>query len=215
MFIDIPTSISNRSISPMSPSPYRERGLGFFDILTRRFARRSHDDICYQHHGEEDSRSSSTDSCSSTSDGRLTIDSKDSNSNRRNHNSNLEISCSSDSGSSNSSGDASNTSSSREHNNHRRSTSSIRRALQNFSLSSRSLSCSSTLPAMLYKNSGSDGSGSAATTAVSTKQKKTKKTPAPKRILRQPVSYTYLKGMSGLPTQRVPRSSVCCQHTHR
>lgn len=200
MFIDIPSSNSNRSISPMSPSPYRERSLGFFDILTRRFARRSHDDICYQHHdGEEDSRSSSTDSCSSTSDGRLTIDSKDSGSNRRNHNSNLEISCSSDSGSSNSSGETSTTS-----NDHRRSTSSIRRALERFSLSSRSLSCSSTLPALLYNKNGD--------VASATKQKKTKKTPAPKRILRQPVSYTYLKGMSGLPTQRVPRSSVCCQH---
>lgn len=29
--------------------------------------------------------------------------------------------------------------------------------------------------------------------------------PQPKRILRNPVSYTYAKGLSGLPTQRIPR----------
>ncbi|XP_076657896.1 uncharacterized protein LOC143361768 [Halictus rubicundus] len=29
---------------------------------------------------------------------------------------------------------------------------------------------------------------------------------SPKRILRSPVSYTYVRGLSGLPTQRVPRS---------
>ncbi|KOC68721.1 hypothetical protein WH47_06513 [Habropoda laboriosa] len=34
--------------------------------------------------------------------------------------------------------------------------------------------------------------------------KHTKK--SPKRILRSPVSYTYVKGLSGLPTQRVPRN---------
>ncbi|XP_066594879.1 vitellogenin-1-like [Prorops nasuta] len=40
-----------------------------------------------------------------------------------------------------------------------------------------------------------------------TKEKKhTKK--SPKRILRSPVSYTYVKGLSGLPTQRVPRNSA-------
>lgn len=194
IFMDIPVSKS-RSVSPMSPSSCRDRTLGFFDILTRRFGRRSHDDICYQHHGEEDSRSSSTDSCSSTS-GRLTAITT---SKERNHNSNLEISCSSDSSSSSNSAGNTNDQSRV----HRRSTSSIRRALQNFSISSRSLSCSSTLVT------------SCKDTSTNSKQKKTKKTPPPKRILRQPVSYTYLKGMSGLPTQRVPRSSVCCHHTHR
>lgn len=39
------------------------------------------------------------------------------------------------------------------------------------------------------------------------KEKKlTKK--SPKRILREPVSYTYIRGLSGLPTQRVPRNPV-------
>lgn len=30
----------------------------------------------------------------------------------------------------------------------------------------------------------------------------------PKRILRSPVAYTYVKGLSGLPTKRVPRNAV-------
>lgn len=37
---------------------------------------------------------------------------------------------------------------------------------------------------------------------------------SPKRILRAPVSYTYVRGLSGLPTQRVPRNSaqICSCH---
>lgn len=198
MFIDIPANKS-RSVSPLSASPPRERTHGFFDVLTRRFGRRSHDDICYQHHGEEDSRSSSTDSCSSSSGGNLS----NSASSNRNYTSNLEISCSSDSSSSsNSREEAVHTSAASRA--HRRSTSSLRRALQSFSISSRSLSCSSTL------NQAKDSS-----TDSPAKTKKTKKTVAPKRILRQPVAYAYLKGMSGLPTQRVPRSSVCCHYANR
>lgn len=199
MFIDIPTNKS-RSVSPLSASPPRERTHGFFDVLTRRFGRRSHDDICYTHHGEEDSRSSSTDSCSSSSGGHT---SNSANSNR-NYTSNLEISCSSDSSSSsNSREEAVHTTATAR--NHRRSTSSLRRALQSLSISSRSLSCSSTLNQA--RESSADNTPA--------KAKKTKKPVAPKRILRQPIAYTYLKGMSGLPTQRVPRSSVCCHYANR
>lgn len=185
MFIDIPVSKS-RSISPLSPSPCRERNNNFFDIISRRFGRRSHDELCY-HNQEEDSRSSSTDSCSSTS-GRLTVSSKNV------HNSNLELTCSTSDSSSTDSGD--NSVNNGRQSTHRRSSTTIRQALQNLSLSSRSLSCSST-------------------PSNEQKVKKAKKSPPPKRILRQPVTYTYLKGMSGLPTQRVPRSSVCCNYTHR
>ncbi|XP_049957978.1 putative lysozyme-like protein [Schistocerca serialis cubense] len=32
---------------------------------------------------------------------------------------------------------------------------------------------------------------------------------SPKRILRSPVAYTYVRGLSGLPTQRVPRDYPC------
>lgn len=194
MFIDIPSVTSkSRSVSPLSPSPCRDRNLNFFEMISRRFGRRSHDELCFQHNSEEDTRSSSTDSCSSTS-GRCVITSKNV------HNSNLELTCSnsSDSSSANSSdcGDSSTDAHNKMPRVHRRSTSSIRKALQNFSISSRSLSCSST-------------------PSKEQKQKKTKKSPPPKRILRQPVSYTYLKGMSGLPTQRVPRSSVCSHYSHR
>lgn len=194
MFIDIPVSKS-RSVSPMSPSPCRERNLGFFEMLSRRFGRRSHDELCFQHTSEEDSRSSSTDSSSSTSV-------RHANPPKNIHNSNMELTCSnSDSNSSSSSSGSSTTSESAKNSQkaprmHRRSTSSIRQALQNFSISSRSLSCSST-------------------PSKEQKQKKTKKSPPPKRILRQPVAYTYLKGTSGLPTQRVPRSSVCTHYSHR
>lgn len=184
LFIEIPVP-KPRSISPspLSPSPCRERHGGVFDLISRRFGRRSHDELCFHNHSEEDSRSSSTDSCSSTS-GRLTVISKN-----NIHNSNLELNCSTSDSSSNDSNDNKS-----RHSIHRRS-SSIRRALQNLSLSSRSLSCSST-------------------PSKEQKVKKNKKTTPPKRILRQPVTYTYIKGLSGLP-QRVPKSSVCCHHTHR
>lgn len=36
---------------------------------------------------------------------------------------------------------------------------------------------------------------------------------SPKRILRSPVSYIYVRGPSGLPTQRIPRNSVFQQQT--
>lgn len=186
LFIEIPVP-KPRSISPLSPSPFRERHGGVFDLISRRFGRRSHDELCFQNHGEEDSRSSSTDSCSSTS-GRLTATSKN-----NIQNSNLELNCSTSDSSSNDSNDNATTES--QHSIHRRSSSSIRRALQDLSFSSRSLSCSST-------------------PSREQKVKKNKKATPQKRILRQPVTYTYIKGLSGLP-QRVPRSSVCCHHTHR
>ncbi|XP_055844413.1 uncharacterized protein LOC129910850 [Episyrphus balteatus] len=189
-YIDIPSGPgSNRSLSPMTPSPRFERNLGFFHALSRRFGLRSHDDLIY--HGEDDSRSSSTDSCSSTT-GALPspVPTKDV------HGSNMELSCaSSDCSSTVDDSEKTVRSTSRLH---RRSTSSIRRAFENMSISSRSLSCSGT-------------------SSKESHQKPTKKTTTkpPQRILRQPVTYTYLKGMSGLPTQRVPRSAVCCHYAHR
>ncbi|XP_036221710.1 uncharacterized protein [Bactrocera oleae] len=148
---------------------------------------------------------------------------------------------------------------------HRRSTSSIRRAFENFSLSTRSLSCSGAnattsadtphnvqqrstsnntpIKSALKYNSnvelnrktqasgGGVGCGtsnsatslhlSSASAPITSSAKlkssssKGKTKPPPQRILRQPVSYTYLKGISGLPTQRVPRSAVCCQYARR
>ncbi|CAK1586218.1 unnamed protein product [Parnassius mnemosyne] len=74
-----------------------------------------------------------------------------------------------------------------EHRRRHRSTVSLRRVFQNLSLTSRSQSCSPT-----------------------ERQRKPKKQQQPKRILRPPVTYTYVRGLSGLPTQRVPRHTVCC-----
>lgn len=68
-----------------------------------------------------------------------------------------------------------------------RSTVSLRRVFQSLNLTSRSQSCS-----------------------PSERQRQPKKQQQPKRILRPPVTYTYVRGLSGLPTQRVPRHTVCC-----
>ncbi|CAH2091185.1 unnamed protein product [Euphydryas editha] len=68
-----------------------------------------------------------------------------------------------------------------------RSTVSLRRLFQNLNLTSRSQSCSPT-----------------------ERQRQPKKQTQPKRILRPPITYTYVRGLSGLPTQRVPRHTVCC-----
>lgn len=181
IFMDLPAP-SSRSVSPMSPSPCREKNLGFFHALGRRFCRQSREDLS---NGEDDSRSSSMDSCSSTSAGRLTSQEKEENT------LSIELSCS------NSDTSSETTKSNTQRSRSSKRASSIKRALQNLSLSSRSLSCSNTPLKTVIK------------------QKKVKVITTPQRILRQPVSYTYLKGMSGLPTQRVPRSSICCSHTCR
>lgn len=206
IFIEIPTLNKSGSVSPISSSMYREKNSGFFDMLSRRFGRRSHDELFFAQNGDEDTRSSSTESCSSTSvqlathnDGSKKPHDQITATNQQRH---FMQNCACEFGQNCESNSASDSSSdSIEHNHtsnglhiHRRSTSSLRRAMENLSISTRSLSCSST---------GKDQKI----------QKKTKKqSPQPKCILRQPISYTYLKGMSGLPTQRVPKSSVCCQY---
>lgn len=163
----------------MTPSPSREiRGLGLFRAISRKLARRSREDIT--NHSEEvdaDSRSSSTDSCSSTSAGRCS---------RK-----LDGNSSADSGfkssslrhiSSSSSDAGSDEQTAKHRHHHSTSAESIRKVFQNLTLNThRSQSCSS----------------------PKEHKRKTKK-PA-KRILRSPVTYTYVKGLSGLPTQRVPR----------
>lgn len=66
---------------------------------------------------------------------------------------------------------------------HSSSADSIRKMFQNLNLHTRSHSSSS---------------------AKEVKRKSNKKS-TPKRILRSPVTYTYVKGLSGLPTQRIPK----------
>ncbi|XP_014355838.2 uncharacterized protein LOC106708799 [Papilio machaon] len=74
-----------------------------------------------------------------------------------------------------------------EHRRRHRSTVSLRRVFQNLNLTSRSQSSSPT-----------------------ERHRQPKKQQQPKRILRPPITYTYVRGLSGLPTQRVPRHTVCC-----
>ncbi|XP_056642270.1 uncharacterized protein LOC130448781 [Diorhabda sublineata] len=73
---------------------------------------------------------------------------------------------------------------SRNRHHHSTSAESIRKVFQNLNV--RSQSCSNT------------------------KDKRKTKKPITK-ILRQPVTYTYVKGLSGLPTQRIPRNSKMFQ----
>jgi len=265
----------------VSPTPRYERNLGFFRQLSRRFGLRSQDDLVQSDDAasvatsrsgggggggvsgvtlqEEDAHSSSTDSCSS---GRgLNVA----------HQSRLELmsmSCASSETSStldieeqqeqlqqqeqvqqpSKRKPISRASFSRLH---RRSTSSLRRAFESLSLTSRSMSCSGPSPPPPAAHPPTIASGppaaalplksalkSASNVELHRQQQlqqhhhqhhpmgrssssscssvaKSKVKPPPQRILRQPVSYTYLKGMSGLPTQRVPRSSVCCQYARR
>ncbi|XP_059614168.1 uncharacterized protein LOC132260208 [Phlebotomus argentipes] len=196
IFMHVPRS-SARNVRPRSPSPGQERNLNILHDINRRFCVRfSNEDLGYN--GEEDSRSSSTDSSSGVN--RHSTDSDEGASN-------LELLCSG----SETSGDSTVTNKSPKFRIHRRSMSSIRRALKSLSLSSRSLSCSNTAdpngPALPRK--------SVKKLSISLTPKSGEKSPPPKKILRQPVSYTYLKGMSGLPTQRVPRSTVCSHYAHR
>ncbi|XP_068139923.1 uncharacterized protein DDB_G0287625 [Drosophila tropicalis] len=234
----------------VSPTPRFERNMGFFQHLSRRFGLRSSDDLNHADDvvaaasaQEEDTHSSSTDSCSST--GRV---------NGHHHQQQISFSMSCASSETSSTLDMEE----REMDQpikqtkpatlgqsgfsrlHRRSTSSLRRAFESLSLTSRSLSCSGHSPpppigsnslasvstAMPLKSALKSASNvelnkhqqrhqAGIPTSSSTSKSKVKAKPQPQRILRQPVSYTYLKGMSGLPTQRVPRSSVCCQYARR
>lgn len=172
MSIDSP---EKRSVSPMTPSPSRGmKGIRLFRAISRRLTRRSEEDDL----AEDDSGSSSTDSCSSTSVSRCSRPKKS-----KDHGDYRSVSP--HHLSSNSS--VSDTGSGLQGGRHRHSTSadSIRRIFQNLTIGSRSKSCNN--------NTNKNGK----------EKKKSKKNP-PKRILRPPVRYIYMKGWSGLPTQRIP-----------
>lgn len=82
---------------------------------------------------------------------------------------------------------------------YRNSTAIVRKVLKSLNLNSRSLSCSSI--SQMKDLSFNDRR------ECSTKEKRTKK--SPQRILRQPASYTYVRGISGLPTHRVVNTRGC------
>lgn len=124
---------------------------------------------------EPDSRSSSSDSCSSTSTSHSSRTKKEANSGDSGFRSVSPNHLSS------SSSDAGSDIQQRPRHHHSTSADSIRKVFQNMNLNVRSQSCNNT------------------------KEKRKTKKPAPKRILRQPVTYTYVKGLSGLPTQRIPK----------
>lgn len=209
IFIEIPTlDNKSRSVSPVSP-----KNNGFFDMLSRRLKIRNNDEL-YFTHGDEDTRSSSTESCSSTS---VQFADRNDNKMNNNHNHNSPQNRNGLNSASDSSIDsmidnmnpntaiAATTITTATTNGlrvHRRSTSSLRRAIQNLSILSRSQSCSSTATTTTDKEP-----------KIKKSTKKSQPPPQQKCILRQPISYTYLKGMSGLPTQRVPKSAVCCHYS--
>ncbi|XP_068918214.1 uncharacterized protein [Tenebrio molitor] len=158
----------NRSVSPMTPSPSREiRGIRLFKAISRKLARRSNEDF----NTDADSRSSSSDSCSSTKKEEHLSGDSGFRSVSPNH-------------MSSSSSEAESDIHIRPRHHHSTSADSIRKVFQNLNLNARSQSC---------------------TNAKETKRKNTKKS-TPKRILRSPVTYTYVRGLSGLPTQRIPKN---------
>uniref|UniRef100_A0A182M272 DUF4797 domain-containing protein n=1 Tax=Anopheles culicifacies TaxID=139723 RepID=A0A182M272_9DIPT len=246
-YIDIPTP-STRSVSPLSASvsPGKEKSFSFFKSVYRKISLKSNDDELDQLgvQGDEDSRSSSVDSCSSISDHRDQPTGKEGERKLQLQLSNIALSsASSDSGVSGvpkrgddgdgegDEGGQGNGEGTKE--NRRKSRrSSVLRLLESLAINapmrSRSLSCSnSSVNNLLHMkgresraeskcslfstnsaNNGSSGNGGERASKESSK-------PPPKKILRRPVSYTYLRGISGLPTQRVPRSSICCSYYGR
>ncbi|XP_055533180.1 uncharacterized protein LOC129723165 isoform X2 [Wyeomyia smithii] len=217
IFIDIPTP-STRSISPLSStSPGKDKSYGFFQNIYRKISLKSSDEISNMNR-DEDSRSSSVDSCSSLSD-RLQPVAKRQSSHCVKSTEQilaLELSSTSSDSVSNSSRDADkSTRTSRR--------SSMRKLLENLNINTpartRSLSCSSTSVNILNQKSlkqKTESKSSLFNTSSSTAlANSTPSKPPPKKILRRPVSYTYLRGISGLPTQRVPRSSICCSYYGR
>ncbi|XP_044735357.1 suppressor protein SRP40-like [Chrysoperla carnea] len=218
------SSNSGSANSPfLTPSPSREiRGLRLFRAISRKLGKRSQEDLSSSYTGEDDSRSSSTDSCSSTSTGRC---SRKNNKNTSNHhlssqqssldNYNISpnhLSTSSSSGSD--TGSDSQESKSIRHRHHHSTTAAVsfRRVFQHLSLHNshrqRSLSCENTKDIHFCDSNDSNN------TSSNTKRS-SKKNQVPKRILRPPITYTYIRGMSGLPTQRVPRSTHRYPHSNR
>lgn len=170
---------TSRSVSPLTPSPSREiRGLKLFRAISRKLKHNSVDDLSYTT-GEDDSRSSSTDSSSST--------------NTRRKFGTEKFCAVFRSSSPNTSSDLSSSSSSSENGsdeNNINGSTSLRKAFEGLSI----------------RNDASHQRSQSCET-LDRKVQSSKKNVQPKRILRSPITYTYVRGISGLPTQRVPRST--------
>uniref|UniRef100_A0A182NJD2 DUF4797 domain-containing protein n=1 Tax=Anopheles dirus TaxID=7168 RepID=A0A182NJD2_9DIPT len=243
-YIDIPTP-STRSVSPLSASvsPGKEKSFSFFKSVYRKISLKSQDDELDQLGvlGDEDSRSSSVDSCSSISDHRDAASGKRDDRKLHLQLSSLALSsASSDSGVSGATkragedgdetedgvGPASADGTKENRRKSRRS--SVLRLLESLAINapirSRSLSCSNSSVNNLLHMKGRESRAESKCSLFSTnsasngggeRAAKESNKPPPKKILRRPVSYTYLRGISGLPTQRVPRSSICCSYYGR
>ncbi|XP_055914264.1 uncharacterized protein LOC129947656 [Eupeodes corollae] len=191
-------------------SPRRQRAMQFLQSLSKRLGRRVQNDLIYN--SQEDLRSSSTDSFSLSLD--QTEKSLRSSSIDFQSMSSVDSNCRLDKfeleteEESNSSETPARTPLKRIHLN-RISISSVGKVLQSLSSSSRSLSCNSTPLKSQNKKPVNNKNKPAKQSQQQQQQAQ------PQRILRQPVNYVYLKGMSGLPTRRVPRSSLCCTYAYR
>ncbi|KFB48560.1 hypothetical protein ZHAS_00016872 [Anopheles sinensis] len=239
-----------------SVSPGKDKTFSFFKSVYRKISLKSNDELDQLGvHGDEDSRSSSVDSCSSISDrdrdqqllsaaggkeqGQESSSRCSSASKLQLKLSNLALSsASSDSAVSSCSRADSTKESLHEHGpeegeggskeNRRKSRrSSVLKLLESLAIHapmrSRSLSCSNSSVNNLLHSKGRESRAESKCSLFSTNSAshgssgsgKESSKPPPKRILRRPVSYTYLRGISGLPTQRVPRSSICCSYYGR
>lgn len=228
-----------RSISPISPSRseghhQQDHRNSLLSSMARRFGRKTSQESRLDYQPEDDS-GCSTDSCSSAG----------ANLGSSNYSSILSSLTSTDDSSSNNLSSCSTEERGKAFKNsklsvHFRSTSSLRRALKSLSISTRSLSCTGSRtshadvdedseeehfeyekrvsfePVPREMHSATSPTSKSGDKKGSSLISQRSKTPPPqRRILRQPVSYLYLKGISGLPTQRVPRSSVCCPQGYR
>ncbi|XP_035793028.1 uncharacterized protein LOC118467090 [Anopheles albimanus] len=253
-YIEIPTP-STRSVSPLSASvsPGKDKSFSFFRSVYRKMSLKSHEDLdqlATANGRDEDSRSSSVDSYSSSSDHRDPSsngksgpeeDEEEDEENRRYSSgsrssrrtkmqlrlADLTPLASTNEAEINGSNGAN---ASQEPTTRRKSRrSSVLKLLESLAISSpirsRSLSCSSSSVNNLLHAKGRDSRAESKCSLFSTNSAnnangdrsavKESNKPAPKKILRRPVSYTYLRGISGLPTQRVPRSSICCSYYGR
>lgn len=191
-YMDLPTPAS-RSVSPISS----EINLGFFHILCKRLKNQTSNEDLDTHSFDNDSSSYSIeDSYSSGKAKKL-----------RNFDASSEVSDDSNYGSSRNVRvnfkevmleDEENKKS------RNRSLSSLGRLFKNISLKS------------LSRDSKTQSCQNTPTKKNKKEKKRYVKTPPPQqRILRRPVDYVYVKGLSGLATQRVPRSTAVCCHYSR
>jgi hypothetical protein len=189
--MDFMDSQSSSASQSQSSSSSRKNNSKLFNILCKKFNRRSHEGL----NCDNDSGSSNSNSNSNSSDERL------SQFNSHGHSSNSELGyTSSDSNCSNSSNAASTSKPTNQN--------SVQVEIRKTSFHRSALSiCKAFKSLSLLTPTKSTATNE---TPAQPQQSK-RKSAQPKRILRQPMQYTYRRGMSGLP-QRVPRSSVCCAY---